>query len=116
MDFWTLNFFEVVDYFSCFFFNFIFQENHTAENIKDYLVNLLELYNIEKKIVSITTDNASNMIKAVELLNRTKKLSILSFTCAAHKMNLIVKKYFPHKFQLMEVILIFLTNSLHYFS
>lgn len=41
---------------------------HTAENIAEALVDVIDRFNLGKKLQSITTDNASNMRKMVRVL------------------------------------------------
>jgi hypothetical protein len=42
---------------------------HNGENIKNILLDTFENYEINDKIVSITSDNAHNNIKGLNLLN-----------------------------------------------
>uniref|UniRef100_A0A8D9FH44 Zinc finger BED domain-containing protein 1 n=1 Tax=Cacopsylla melanoneura TaxID=428564 RepID=A0A8D9FH44_9HEMI len=58
---------------------------HDAMNISEYLKKTFEDWGILNKIVAITTDNASVMIAAVQLL------SIRHIKCFAHTLNLIVQ-------------------------
>lgn len=49
---------------------FEMKERHTAEYIKKNLLQILKCYDIKlKQIYTITTDNGSNMIKTISLLN-----------------------------------------------
>jgi hypothetical protein len=58
---------------------------HSADNSKAYIQQELETYKIANKIRSITTDNASDMIKA------TKDSFGSHMSCLAHNLNLILK-------------------------
>jgi len=41
---------------------------HTAENIKKVVTEILLEYNIVEKVIAATTDNCTNVVKAIELL------------------------------------------------
>lgn len=46
-------------------------EDHTAENIKTMMLNVLDDWSLdERKISALSTDNASNMVKACSLLGK----------------------------------------------
>ena len=60
---------------------------HTGENVSDALLGTLESYTFDpKKQVCITTDNDSNMIKAV-----STHLKWTRFSCFCHNLNLAVE-------------------------
>ena len=59
---------------------------HTANHIRKTLENILNNWNIRKKIFTITTDNASNMKKCV------KDMEINQLGCSAHTLQLVVGK------------------------
>ena len=59
--------------------------SHTADNIKEVLLNFFESFGILNKVVSITGDNAANLRLAAE------KLKIKFYGCFAHTLNLIVQ-------------------------
>ncbi|XP_055919485.1 E3 SUMO-protein ligase ZBED1-like [Eupeodes corollae] len=62
------------------------EENHTAENIATKMRKILDEWQIGAKVVSIVTDNAASMKKAVsEILNKRNHY------CVAHTLNLAVK-------------------------
>lgn len=45
-------------------------ESHTSENITAYLNSVLQMWEIDRsKIISIVTDNASNLVKAAGTFN-----------------------------------------------
>ena len=70
---------------------FRFKGSHTAEAIANEIYNTLVEFELDKKSIAITTDNASNMIAGVRILKT--KLNQNSFTyyrCIAHVLNLIV--------------------------
>lgn len=61
-------------------------QSHTAEYLKDRLLHVLSIYNIDiSRVHTITTDGAANMIAAVRLLN------VKNIHCIAHIINLTVQ-------------------------
>lgn len=55
---------------------------HTANNVKDIILSILEDWNISlSKISGVTTDNDTNMIKTVQLLG------LLHISCFGHTLN-----------------------------
>lgn len=58
---------------------------HTSENIASAIAEELEKYQIREKVKYIVTDNAANMLRAVNLLK------IQSIPCAVHTLQLTVK-------------------------
>jgi hypothetical protein len=67
--------------------------SHTGAAICDLINNLLEEFNLKEKILSITTDNGSNMVKACQLLKDDLKLTapnFVHFRCICHILNLSV--------------------------
>ncbi|KAI3635978.1 hypothetical protein MIR68_005859 [Amoeboaphelidium protococcarum] len=66
---------------------------HSAPLIRKRLMNVLQTYSIELKIVGVTTDNASNIVKAI---NDLVEIDLLTGTvhirCVAHALNLAVKE------------------------
>ena len=64
-----------------------FPDNHSAQNIRDILENMLDEWNIRKEnLVSVTTDNATNMVKAFT------EFPDLWFGCFGHNLNLAISK------------------------
>jgi len=61
---------------------------HTAENIKKVVTDILLEYGIEEKVIAATTDNGTNVVKAIELLE------FFHMPCVGHTLNLAVKKCF----------------------
>ena len=61
---------------------------HTAENIGRVVTGILLEYDISEKVIAATTDNGTNVIKAVDQLN------FLHMPCVGHTLNLAVKKCF----------------------
>ncbi|XP_005110616.1 zinc finger BED domain-containing protein 4-like [Aplysia californica] len=59
-------------------------EAHTAANIAVILAEVMENWRIRDKVVAIVTDNASNMVAAIE------QLKIRHMPCFAHTLNLVV--------------------------
>ncbi|KAK3229454.1 hypothetical protein Dsin_001335 [Dipteronia sinensis] len=69
--------------------------SHTAQNIHDVIMSVIQDYGIQNHILSITLDNASANSKAIELFdNSTIPNTAVKFfhaRCACHIINLIVK-------------------------
>lgn len=71
---------------------------HDGPTICAFLKSTLKEYRITRKVVSITTDNASNNISAIDMLVEELKLDsnfsfgFLKFRCTAHILNLAVNK------------------------
>ncbi|KAK3204308.1 hypothetical protein Dsin_018354 [Dipteronia sinensis] len=69
--------------------------SHTAQNIHDVIMSVIQDYGIQNLILSITLDNASANSKAIELFdNSTMPNTAVKFflaRCACHIINLIVK-------------------------
>ncbi|KAL1513732.1 hypothetical protein ABEB36_003104 [Hypothenemus hampei] len=62
----------------------VIEHRHKAKIIKDYLQKLIDEWNLYGKVQIIITDNASNMVKACDLLK------INHHNCFAHTLNLTV--------------------------
>lgn len=62
-----------------------FDEKHTAENILQNFEQIKKQWEIEEKLMFITSDNAFNVTKAC------KGLNIFTNGCFAHQLNLIIK-------------------------
>jgi hypothetical protein len=74
---------------------------HSAENITEQLCAVLTDFAIGEKILSITTDNAANMVKMGKLLCeqallRFNNSNIIHLRCAAHVLNIGVKAGLEH--------------------
>ncbi|KAL4500702.1 hypothetical protein ABPG72_019936 [Tetrahymena utriculariae] len=73
----------------------IFPHPHTSENIFRKVKKVLQDYEIQKKIISITSDSGPNVLKAVSsLIDNLKQeygiQSIFQLRCAAHALNIVV--------------------------
>ncbi|XP_040151483.1 E3 SUMO-protein ligase ZBED1-like [Anopheles arabiensis] len=66
-----------------------FCKSHTGKNVADLITNITDSFNITSKLVTLVTDNASNMLSAATLLN------ISHLPCGAHTLNLVVKDALP---------------------
>jgi hypothetical protein len=64
-----------------------FPAPHTAEEIANKLKNIMQKWEIEDRVVTITTDNGANIVAAVRKLEPIKRLS-----CAAHTLQLAIGK------------------------
>lgn len=62
-----------------------FEGSHTSENIKSGVLDVCTEWGIQQKVQAIVTDNARNMIRAVELLE------FKHWPCFAHTLNLVVQ-------------------------
>ncbi|CAF0930770.1 unnamed protein product [Brachionus calyciflorus] len=70
--------------------------------IRDAVHEVLFSWNIVEKVFGVVTDNASNVIKLCDYLNESlsemptinKHQEIFQFNCAAHILNLVLKKSF----------------------
>jgi len=72
-------------------------ERHTGIVFAENIFNTLKEYNIEKKILAVTTDNAANMITfgqqlKIKLENECNNVEFMHFRCAAHILNLAVQE------------------------
>ena len=65
--------------------SFKFNGKHTSENIANELKRMTEEWGIQDKIVACTTDNAANMVRAIQLCNWRH------VPCFAHSLNLVVQ-------------------------
>ena len=73
-----------------------FEHPHTGDAIADKLIAITNEFMITNKIISITTDNASNMVSGCEKFTNymydTYGLKPKHFRCAAHVINLVIQK------------------------
>jgi hypothetical protein len=63
---------------------------HTAEVICEQLKDTINTWNLQNKIIAVTTDNGSNMIKAISLMNRIN--TVVRIPCTAHTLQLVIGK------------------------
>ena len=64
---------------------FEFTTSHTAENISSELLRVATAWNIQEKVVCVVTDNASNIVAAIN------KTTWRHLPCFAHSLNLVVQ-------------------------
>ncbi len=64
---------------------------HTGEVINDELYQIIEQWHLTNTVFTIASDNGSNMIKGINLLNQSLS-SIKRQPCAAHTLQLSVKE------------------------
>lgn len=64
-----------------------FSESHTSVNIAQELKNIMDEWNINQKVGLIVSDNASNVVGAVQ-----KELKLKHLGCTAHNINLILSE------------------------
>ncbi|CAB4396011.1 unnamed protein product [Rhizophagus irregularis] len=72
---------------------------HSGDNIKDAFLKSLRSYNIESKILSVTTDNASNNVTFLQIVEDELSKKFIDFDskdkhvrCLAHIMNLAAQQ------------------------
>lgn len=63
-------------------------ERHTSENLANKMKNMFEEWKLNDKIIAIVTDNAANIVKAVQSMEQVQEKS--NVTCAAHTLQLSV--------------------------
>ena len=63
-------------------------DEHTAAYLEKILDNILKEWKIRNRVVGTTTDNGSNIIKAMS------EMGFLNMHCVGHTLNLAVKKCF----------------------
>lgn len=66
------------------------QYPHTADSIVECLNQIINDWNLNRKVFTITMDNGSNMVKAGKLLKNYN--NITRFPCAAHTIQLVIGK------------------------
>jgi hypothetical protein len=67
-------------------------ELHTADHLKEETIKLLDKRSITDKVSAITHYNASNITNAV--IHLKNRLNLYSIRCAAHTIQLAIKKGF----------------------
>lgn len=67
---------------------------HKAEQILHKIVEILNLYALHKRVMSITTDNEKVNVKCLQLLTlfNDDYDDVIHTRCLAHILNLVVKK------------------------
>ena len=68
---------------------------HIGKAIRDELYRIIEQWRLKNTIFTISTDNGSNMVKAVHILSELLP-SIKRHPCAAHTLQLSVKEGLKH--------------------
>ncbi|CAB5211948.1 unnamed protein product [Rhizophagus irregularis] len=68
---------------------------HTGETISDELYRIIDQWRLKNTIFTISTDNGSNMVKAVSTLGKSLP-GIKRHPCAAHTLQLSVKQGLKH--------------------
>uniref|UniRef100_A0A6P7F9Q3 Zinc finger BED domain-containing protein 4-like n=1 Tax=Diabrotica virgifera virgifera TaxID=50390 RepID=A0A6P7F9Q3_DIAVI len=63
-----------------------YNERHSAENMFNFLKNIMKEWQISHKIAAVVSDNAPNILLTVKMGNWT------SVGCFAHSLNLVVQK------------------------
>jgi len=67
-------------------------ERHTALNIAEKLEVVFSNWEIKGKVMTVITNNAKNVVNAVQLLSSTTNYNISDVTCAAHTLQLVINK------------------------
>ena len=66
--------------------------NHTAENLSDEIIKVLQQWRIENKVNGLVGDNTATMPKTIELMQQEEGFSSFEFWgCVGHLLNLVVK-------------------------
>jgi len=68
------------------------EERHTALNIFEKLENVFSKWEIQDKVTTVITDNAKNVVNAVQLLSCTRNANTSDVTCAAYSLQLCIHK------------------------
>jgi hypothetical protein len=68
-----------------------FPAPHTAERIANIIKKVIKKWEIEDRVITITTDNGANMVAAIRELAPIERLS-----CAAHTLQLAIGKGLKH--------------------
>lgn len=86
----------------------IMPQPHTGEIIKETFLTIMADFNIENKVLAITTDNASNITNGIELLaaeiSSKHSRPIYNIRCGAHVLNLTVQAGLKSMFNIEEDI------------
>jgi hypothetical protein len=65
---------------------------HTGEVISDELFRIISEWHLETTVFTVATDNGSNMVKGIRLLNQNYVDRVLHQPCAAHTLQLSVQE------------------------
>lgn len=84
-----------------------FPAPHTAKAIADTIKNMIQKWEIEDRVITITTDNGANIVAAIRELTLIKRLS-----CAAHTLQLAIGK----GLKLVEVLTTRTKQLINFFS
>jgi hypothetical protein len=84
-----------------------FPAPHTAKAIADTIKNMIQKWEIEDRVITITTDNGANIVAAIRELTSIKRLS-----CAAHTLQLAIGK----GLKLVEVLTTRTKQLINFFS
>ena len=72
--------------------------SHTGHRLAELIHDVLEAFDITKKVKYITTDNGVNIVSAIQVLNDNFDLHLNRLPCFGHVLNLIVKGIFSYLF------------------
>lgn len=90
---------------------------HTAENLEEMAISSIKkcLSDMQCSIRSVVTDNAANVNKMRDLLNKNDEFDLITYGCSAHVLNLlandIAMAYPGVKEHLLEIIKYFRNNQ-----
>jgi hypothetical protein len=65
---------------------------HTGEVISEELLRIIRQWHLEAKVFTVATDNGSNMVKGIRLLNENYITNVERQPCAAHTLQLSVQE------------------------
>ena len=69
---------------------FKFEGSHTGQLIADKIYEILVEFGLESKTISMTTDNASNMVSCAKILESKFEHTFIHYQCVTHILNIIV--------------------------
>ena len=69
---------------------FKFEGTHTGQSIADKIYEILVEFGLENKTISMTTDNASNMVSCAKILESKFEHTFIHYRCVVHILNIIV--------------------------
>jgi hAT family C-terminal dimerisation region/Protein of unknown function (DUF 659)/Domain of unknown function (DUF4413) len=69
---------------------FRFKGSHTGQSIANEIYKIIEEFGLQNRVISMTTDNASNMTACAKALENKFDHTFIHYRCVAHILNLIV--------------------------
>jgi len=66
--------------------------SHTGEVISEELLRIIRQWHLEAKVFTVATDNGSNMVKGIRLLNENYITNVERQPCITHTLQLSVQE------------------------